>query len=656
MDAESVAVGCLVTLGVLPLLRWVRLLAVRILVLLTVLGSTTLAMASWKATVPPPLLEHEVQSRPIIVRSDGYAGADACFACHPSQHASWSASYHRTMTQVATPETVLAPFDGRVLEDQGRRVRVSRVGDRFWAEIDDREQPGQRVQRAIVVTTGSHSEQFYWYAAGSGRKLGLLGFVWRIAEQRWIPYLDVTVSPNDGHGRLSPAVGTWNRGCMYCHTTHPRMRFDPVARVFDTQVDAFGIACEACHGPGAAHVAANRDPIRRYGLHFSEEPDPTIVNPAHLSPRRASQVCGQCHGILPFRQPGQDVSTLNAEGLAYRPGDELEATRPLVQPSRKSQPPWFERILRENPDYVRNRFWSDGVVRVSGREYNGLVDSPCFQGGEHEGALSCLSCHEMHQRPDDPRPANVWADDQLTVDARGDATCLRCHQHLRERVAAHSNHAESSPGSRCVNCHMPLTTFGLLRAIRSHTIESPDVQVSLDSGRPNGCNLCHLDRSLAWTADRLARWYGIARPELSPGESALPASWIWALSGDAGQRAVLAASFGWGPAREASDPTWHGAVLARLLDDPYHAVRFVADRSLRSLPEFAAFQYDSRGPAAERVQAVERALQVWDRAHGAAGHERLRQISASAEDGGEPEDAMLALRADRDDRPIVLQE
>ena len=51
MDAESVAVGCLVTLGVLPLLRWVRLMAVRLMLLLTVLGSTTLAMASWKATV-----------------------------------------------------------------------------------------------------------------------------------------------------------------------------------------------------------------------------------------------------------------------------------------------------------------------------------------------------------------------------------------------------------------------------------------------------------------------------------------------------------------------------------------------------------------------------------------------------------------------------
>ena len=29
---------------------------------------------------------------------------------------------------------------------------------------------------------------------------------------------------------------------------------------------------------------------------------------------------------------------------------------------------------------------------VTGREYNGLLDTPCFQRGK----MSCLSCHSMH--------------------------------------------------------------------------------------------------------------------------------------------------------------------------------------------------------------------------------------------------------------------
>ena len=43
-------------------------------------------------------------------------------------------------------------------------------------------------------------------------------------------------------------------------------------------------------------------------------------------------------------------------------------------------------------------FWSDGMIRATGREFNGLMESPCYTRGE----MSCLSCHEMHQKAGDP--------------------------------------------------------------------------------------------------------------------------------------------------------------------------------------------------------------------------------------------------------------
>src|SRR6476469_9150281 len=49
--------------------------------------------------------------RPRQQRGDGYVSSDTCRACHPSQYASWHASYHRTMTQLATSSTVLTSFD-----------------------------------------------------------------------------------------------------------------------------------------------------------------------------------------------------------------------------------------------------------------------------------------------------------------------------------------------------------------------------------------------------------------------------------------------------------------------------------------------------------------------------------------------------------------
>src|SRR5947208_5654909 len=68
-----------------------------------------------------------------------------------------------------------------------------------------------------------------------------------------------------------------------------------------------------------------------------------------------------------------------------------------------------------------------------------------------------------------------------------------------------SHHLAASSGSQCYDCHMPHTTYGVLKAIRSHQVGSPRVADELATGRPNACNLCHLDKPLAWTAHQLDR-------------------------------------------------------------------------------------------------------------------------------------------------------
>jgi hypothetical protein len=60
----------------------------------------------------PHVPESAIAYRPIQVREDGYVSSETCKACHPSQYAAWHGSFHRTMTQVATPDTVRADFDG----------------------------------------------------------------------------------------------------------------------------------------------------------------------------------------------------------------------------------------------------------------------------------------------------------------------------------------------------------------------------------------------------------------------------------------------------------------------------------------------------------------------------------------------------------------
>jgi hypothetical protein len=251
--------------------------------------------------------------------------------------------------------------------------------------------------------------------------------------------------------------------------------------------------------------------------------------------------------------------------------------------------------------------------------------------------------------------ATEWRDDQLTVAARGNAACTQCHERLRDAsaLAAHTHHAPESTGSSCYNCHMSYTTFGLMKAMRSHTITSPSVQTELATGRPNACNQCHLDRSLSWTAEHLHANWNIEAPELDGEQRTVAASVRWLLSGDAGQRVLAAWSFGWRDAQLASGTDWLTPYLARLLDDPYYVVRFNAARSLRSLPagagDLVGYNFLGEAPAArsfgERVHAA------W--ASGYRGNPRPAVLLGS---DGLQLDAFQRLFARRDDRPVYLAE
>ncbi len=615
-----------------------------------------------------PLDERDVTDRPIEVSDDGYVSSSTCRACHPNNYASWHASWHRTMTQVATPQSVVGDFDGTEWA-YGRSYRLERRGDEFWVELDDPDHAGPgtppRVRRRILVTTGSHHEQDYWYETGRTRKLGFLPLMYLVRDRRWIPFDAAFLRPPLTAPPTPSMLDRWQTTCIKCHATHgkPRTILPDDANHMDTTVAEFGIACEACHGPAREHVRANRDPLRRYRLHLSGAPDPTIVNPAALSAERASQICGQCHGIhrplAPLPRSARAGDDWRDHGLAYRPGDDLEATRYLVRPADVGTRR-FEEIRYFEPHLLEDRFWADGMLRVSGREYHGLIDSPCFARGAGERKLSCLSCHSMHKEPHDERSLGAWADDQLRAGMAGNRACVQCHHQFeaRQELTRHTHHRAESSGSNCYNCHMPYTTYGLLKAIRSHTIDSPTVAVSRDAGRPNACNQCHLDKTMRWTSDHLANWYGTPEVALPVAIGAVPISIVWALGGDAGQRALMAWSMGWEPAMEvsASGNGWMAQLLAQLLVDPYDAVRYLAFWSLRRQPGFENFDYDYMGPPEARREAAQRAARRWRERRVAAGEPTDPTFLIDDPSGMLPDRILDAMLAQRNDGRVWLRE
>ncbi|MBL9204391.1 MAG: hypothetical protein JNN01_04855 [Opitutaceae bacterium] len=548
-------------------------------------------------------------NRPIEALAADYVSSDTCRSCHPGNYASWHASFHRTMTQPATPQTVAVELDGVSLSYDGLDYRIDRRDDAYFV----RSKPVGAAESAfgkplqIVQLTGSHNLQIFWLETGDrreGRTLGQFPFGYILAEKKWAPMVQTFLVPPGPKAVYSK--GDWNNGCINCHVTHGRSTFVE-GSTFDSKASEFGISCEACHSGGREHIERNRNPIRRYALHLFGGKDPTIANPERMDGPAASLACGQCHSIWAFHNAAASV-TWNKENGTYRPGQKELDLRWVVQPQGTDHPEARAELKETDPHFFGDRFWGDGMVRVTGRELNGVLASPCYKGGH----FSCLNCHEMHPDKTDPVTLDTWRrNDQMKPKMESDQACLQCHQDMKARLTQHTHHASSSEGSRCYNCHMPHTTYGLLRSIRSHQISSPTVKETTEHGRPNACNLCHLDQTLAWTAEKLESWYGQKSPGLSKEDQALSLAAQIILKGDAGQRMLIAWSMGWAPAQKASGYEWLYPFLIFELNDPYAAVRFGAWKSLQTLPGFSGYEYDYTQEDAQQKEAVARAYQKW---------------------------------------------
>ncbi|MEE2788907.1 MAG: cytochrome c3 family protein, partial [Myxococcota bacterium] len=556
-----------------------------------------------------------------------YSSSRACRACHPSQYDSWHRSYHRTMTQPASPAAVLAPFDGRTLTASERKYRVFEVDGTHYVDMPAFGTAGRRhvdrIIQPVVMTTGSHHMQAYWIPvpwfgertapearlafnrvcahchgedglggavlsiidADLGRetvlsamatadhgtldrassdydlamtytlanqyagRLAQFPFVYLVKAQRWAHEEYTFMQPPEDESHHEPFGDRWSKGCDQCHSVSAQFDWRPgEQRNGAAAVAELGIACEACHGPGRKHIARHQNPIARYAGHLSDASNDDIVNPDNLDPKRASHICAQCHAELVVKDDAPD----------FRPGQSIDEFAHVLEYRPASPPPWLAKAIREEPDVLRDAFWRDGTIRVAGRDYNGMVKTGCFT----EGSMSCMSCHTMHGG--DPN-------DQLKPSAIGDGACTECHPEQAQAGSAHTHHAADSAGSLCYNCHMPHTTVGLLGLMRSHRIDRPSAQRTAWTGRPNACNLCHLDFTLAETAKHLKRWYDLDEKVSDNLDLGASAAIAWILRGDAVQRAASAWHMAWAPAKRASGSTWQPRYLIELLDDPYAA-------------------------------------------------------------------------------------
>lgn len=540
-------------------------------------------------------------ARPRSLHETAYVGSGECTRCHPDHAASFRRTYHRTMTQLASEQSVLGAFDaGAGLSYGGIRAHMTRdEAGSFWMTFSA---GAQRWRARVERTVGSHHYQ--QYLAREGDVFFRLPIAWDVADRRFIHMNGAFLTPDP----LRPAdsafiarddydrhVTRWNDNCVFCHNVGPNPGLSPETGEFTTQVAELGVACEACHGPAAEHVEHNRNPLRRYVLAVGDVADPSIRNPARMSPARSAEVCGRCHG----QRITDDVGRFLRDGDRFVPGDPL---------SEQSRPLFRDTTLRGEAGVFAPRFWSDGTPRLTAYEYQGYLQSACAR----EGELTCESCHAMHAG--DPSG-------QLRPDRRGDAACTSCHRELagRDALAAHSRHDPAGEGARCTGCHMPDIVYGLVSVRLSHRIELPDPAAQARAGRPDACTLCHVDRDRAWAIEQAGALFG-SRAPTSPLHGAADLAEVTRLlfAGDPIERSVAAHALGKQSAcaAQAHDGPAIALLLDIMLEDAYPAVRRIAQRSLvarlsRQRPELvrlaAAYVATDDTPARVRSLAELRA-------------------------------------------------
>ncbi len=533
------------------------------------------------------------------------------------------------------PGVVAGDFSGATVRYGGVEALMHRdASGRFVMTFAPEGGGGKSVDAVVVRAVGSR--RYQQYLAEVDGVLWRLPVAFHIEEKRWFhmngAFLTPDPGPNDnvnapaagtsagagagpgpgagmdvddasvprfGGGAFDRHVTRWNDNCVFCHNVAPNPGHDSHTGAFRTSVAELGIACEACHGPGAEHVQVNQDPLRRYELRLLGVADPTIVNPSRLSPSRSADVCGRCHG----QRMTDNVSAFMTNGDPFVSGDDL---------ALYSAPLWRDTSLRGEAGVFASRFWDDGTPRLTAYEYQGLLQSRCAE----RGTLTCTTCHGMH----DGNPRG-----QIRPLARGDRACTSCHVSLAATaaVALHTHHDPAGPGARCVSCHMPRIVYGVLDIHPSHRIEIPNPKRAITTHRPDACTLCHVDKDRAWAVTERAHLWpdaghlGAARSgEAAPSDDHLsPRHAIYA--GDPVVRAVAADAVGRAPlpseaaAGDRALRARAGMLLDAMEGDRYPAVRHLAARALAVLiaarePSVRrkAIAFEATGPAGDRARAM----------------------------------------------------
>ena len=428
------------------------------------------------------------------IRKADYVGPQVCAECHQENFANWQQHPHSRMNMLATEETVLGDFSRATLNYGTKKAVFRKQDGQFLIEYFQEETLLRQFRISRVI--GWRYEQDYVGFQTRGPEPSdapiyqqelRVGFSYDIDRQQWFPqsYLEPTEYPGaeynpDGtfrHDPFKPTTVAFNQRCARCHNTYA---YD--LRLYKIYTPD-GLLSGFPPGEGAERPVIQA--LAEQAGHPNFETTTTLPTDQLVT---VGISCESCHF------GGREHAKLGKE-IRFVP------THPLLT---KWTPDY--KTARKNP-YVVNAIcrqchhsgasapdnWPDGSAGVNSMEAIEMDRGGCVS------EMGCTHCHNTHISgpkaggPDQPEHLN---------------TCITCHQDLQSTQAANAHSRHTPDQASCLDCHMPRIVQGFGIANRTHRIASPTDPKILGTGMPNACNLCHLDKSLAWTQNELQKIWG----------------------------------------------------------------------------------------------------------------------------------------------------
>jgi tetratricopeptide (TPR) repeat protein len=468
-----------------------------------------------------------------------YVTSRVCAECHAAQLDAWRGSHHAQAMQEANAQTVLGNFGGARFSYAGVTSTFFTRAGKFFVNTDGPD--GTLADYEVKYAFGVAPLQQYLVAFPDGR-VQALGIAWDARRkaaggQRWFHlYPGERVDFRDVLHWTGPAQN-WNFMCAECHSTDVRKHYDAARDRFATSWAEINVACEACHGPGSAHVEWARrtkeeraadnaakgltvDLVARGGT-WALGSDPI----AHLTgarDTRAQAVCARCHA------------------RRAQLGEDYDGSQPLEQA-------YMMALLEEG------LYHADGQILDEVFEYGSFL-----QSAMHERGVMCADCHDPHSGK---------------LRAAGNAVCAPCHQPAHYDAPAHHHHQAGTAAAQCAKCHMPSRTYMVVHERHDHSFRVPRPDLSVSLGTPNPCTDCHQGRLPQWAADAVVNWYGPTRQRGPRYAAALAAG----RTHQAGAERLLAEVIG-----DRSFPAIVRATALRLLENFPGAAPELIERSLHA--------------------------------------------------------------------------